>query len=245
MTVWFRRLSPSGRTRLRLVCLPNAGSGASMYHAWLPHLPGGTEVLAVSYPGRQERFAEPPVDNMASLVSQLVVALEPELDLPLAIFGHSVGASIGHELALWLENKVGSVPVLLCVSGGRAPGRGRVPQLADVTEAELIAEIERLGGVEQATLADPELRGLLLPMMWADYRLRANYQPSRRTVGCPLVAYVGDSDADCTLEENLMWATATRDLFDSRVFAGDHFYLVPQRLPLLADLGVRLAAHGW
>ncbi|MEN3615167.1 alpha/beta fold hydrolase [Plantactinospora sp. ZYX-F-223] len=227
------------------MCLPNAGSGATVYRGWAGQLPSGTELLAVKYPGRQDRLAEPPIDDMERLVEQLAEALAPQIPGPFAIFGHSVGASIGHELALLLENRYDRTASTLFVSAGRAPGRGRPPQPAVVTEEALLVEIERLGGADRAMLADPEMRALVLPMLFADYRLRANYTPTLAAVSCPLVAYVGDTDPDCTEAETRMWAAATRDVFDHRVFPGDHFYLVPQEAALLADISCRLAALNW
>ena len=35
---------PLDNPKLRLLCLPHAGSGAFVYHAWNGHLPDGVEV---------------------------------------------------------------------------------------------------------------------------------------------------------------------------------------------------------
>ena len=61
------------------------------------------EVLAVQYPGRQERRDEPGVQNIARLADRLLQVLADDLDRPLALFGHGVGASLAFELAGRLE----------------------------------------------------------------------------------------------------------------------------------------------
>lgn len=60
-------------------------------------------MVAVQYPGRQERRTEPLVDSIEELADLIVPELEPWLDRPLTFFGHSMGASPAYEVALRLE----------------------------------------------------------------------------------------------------------------------------------------------
>lgn len=83
---WFRRY-PGRPSRVRLVCLPHAGGTATLFHGWAERLPHDVEMLAVQYPGRQERFAEPCIEDMAELAARITEALEPELAEPLVLFG--------------------------------------------------------------------------------------------------------------------------------------------------------------
>ncbi|MFE2249348.1 thioesterase II family protein [Streptomyces lavendulae] len=67
---------------------------------------GHAEVLCVQYPGRQDRRAEPPLDDVAALVEQIHRALQPRTDKPLVLFGHSTGAV----LPLYREGWVNPYP---------------------------------------------------------------------------------------------------------------------------------------
>jgi pyochelin biosynthetic protein PchC len=228
-----------------MLCLPNAGGGATVYHSWAGKLPEGTELLAVRYPGRQERLAEPPMHSVAELVEGMYAELGPFLDLPLVLFGHSVGASIAHELALRLEREHDDVPALLVVSAGRGPGRGLPPEQADVTDEELINAITTLGGAQASAYEDPEMRALLLPMLRADYTVRATYEPSVKQVRCPVISYVGDADPGCSVPEARSWSQVAYSKFTCEVFPGGHFYLVPQQDAVLANLTPHLVALSW
>ena len=66
---WLTRPDPSTEPApVRMLCLPYAGGGASLYRQWPAALPG-TDVVAVQLPGREERITEPAIASIASLVS--------------------------------------------------------------------------------------------------------------------------------------------------------------------------------
>lgn len=103
-SVWFTgRRSPTAR--LRLFCIPYAGGGASLYREWASALAPWIEVQPVQLPGRESRFDEPPLTSMADLVQEILDPIGPYLDLPIAVFGHSMGALIGYELVRRLQRR--------------------------------------------------------------------------------------------------------------------------------------------
>jgi surfactin synthase thioesterase subunit len=59
--------------------------------------------------------------ELRPLVQGLATALRPALDLPVALFGHSLGALLAIELARELRRRRGPLPVHLFVSGRHAP----------------------------------------------------------------------------------------------------------------------------
>ena len=62
------------------------------------------DVYAVQYPGRQDRHSEPFVESIAELADQVVAELQPVLDAPVALFGHSMGAVLAFEVAHRLDH---------------------------------------------------------------------------------------------------------------------------------------------
>src|SRR6266849_6378940 len=94
-----QRRGGSGAT-VRLVCLPYAGGGASIYRSWPDGLPASIAVWPVELPGRETRFVEPVYTDLGTLASDLAEVLAPATrDLPLALFGHSMGALLAFEVA--------------------------------------------------------------------------------------------------------------------------------------------------
>ncbi|MDQ0954324.1 surfactin synthase thioesterase subunit [Streptomyces phaeochromogenes] len=100
---WIRRYHPAPDASTRLVCFPHAGGSATFYHPVSRALSPEIDVVAVQYPGRQERRTEPLVDSVEKLADLIVPELEPWLDRPLTFFGHSMGASLAYEVALRLR----------------------------------------------------------------------------------------------------------------------------------------------
>jgi medium-chain acyl-[acyl-carrier-protein] hydrolase len=118
---WLVRLKPRSGARRRLLCVPYAGVGPSVYRRWAEALPADIEVGVVHLPGREGRLRETPFTRIEPLIDAASMALRPYLDLPFAMFGHSMGALVAFELARRFRDDDGSAPTHLFVSGRRAP----------------------------------------------------------------------------------------------------------------------------
>ncbi|WP_405885106.1 alpha/beta fold hydrolase [Streptomyces sp. NBC_01136] len=223
------------------MCLPHAGGTAQLFHGWPALLPEDVEVLAVRYPGRQDRLAEACIEDMATLADTIADALRPWLDRPLALFGHSMGACVAYELALRLEAR-GIAPEHLLVSAHAAPQHAAHTALHNADDETLITHVRDLGDLHSEAYDIPELRDLLLPALRADYRLIEGYHsPHPAPVKAPITAYVGQDDPSCVLHQALAWSDlAASDSFELRSFPGDHFYLVARETEVVEDVAARL-----
>ncbi|MGV9878657.1 thioesterase II family protein [Streptomyces sp. NPDC003006] len=243
-SAWLKRFEPVQAPRIRLVCLPHAGGTAGSYHAWARDLPADVELVAVQYPGRQERFGEPCVTDMGTLADHVTRVLLPLTDRPLALFGHSMGASVAYEVTLRLIARHQVRPQALFVSGQASPlYRGEDKDLHLRDDEGLLAGLRALGGVEEDVYADPDLRQLVIPSLRADMRLIENYrrtQPQR--VDIPVTAYAGDADPEVSAADIGTWRDLTTAEFAARTLPGGHFYLRDRQTELLADIAARLTS---
>jgi pyochelin biosynthetic protein PchC len=237
---WFRRFRPVPSPRLRLVALPHAGGGANVFRGWAERLPPDVELLAARYPGRQDRLAEPCVTTMTELADRIAEALAGPDDRPLALFGHSMGASIAYEVAIRLQQQ-GRPAAALLVSGQAPPHRARYLDAHLRGDDAIIEEVRRLGEADGSVLDHPDLRELILPSLRADFALLGGYRRDPLVlIDAPVVAYAGEGDTDVPAENLPAWGDVTRAGVQVRVYPGDHFYLVRQEEALVADIAGRL-----
>jgi surfactin synthase thioesterase subunit len=225
------------------VCLPHAGGSASFFFPVSKALAPAVEVLAVQYPGRQDRRHEPPVDNVPDLADQILDALRHLDDRPLALFGHSMGAVLGYEVALRMRDAGMPPPTHLFASGRRAPSSDRGDQVLRVSDAQIVAELRTLSGTDTTMLADPEVLAMILPVVRGDYRAVENYRhdPDKK-LDCPITVLTGDSDPRVSIDEARAWEAHTTGPTDLHVLPGGHFFLVDERDDVVAILLRRLAA---
>ncbi|MFD4588971.1 thioesterase II family protein [Streptomyces sp. NPDC058423] len=223
---WLRRHPVRGAVRTRLVCLPHAGGTAGSFAGWAGLLPAGTELIAVQYPGRQDRIAEEPLREMTGMADLLAEALRPLLDRPMLLFGHSMGTGLAYEVAGRLERTDGFVMDHVFVSARPAPHRIDGEHRHRLTDDELVAAMRRLGGPDAAVYDHTALLPLILPPLRADLALLDRYRPERLVpLRAPLTVLGGEDDDTCPVGELPVWAEATTASTRVRLFPGGHHYL--------------------
>ncbi|MEV6318355.1 alpha/beta fold hydrolase [Streptomyces sp. NPDC051776] len=251
---WLRCWAPRPSAGIRLICLPHAGGSAGFYRPWASLMPPQVELLALQYPGREERYSEPMIDRMETLVTAATDALEPILDRPYALFGHSMGSAVAWELAGNLRALGLPAPKRLLVSGRAAPGAAPAGALHRGDDDALCTELRRLGGTHQEVLSDPELRDAVLGCVRNDYRLIETHRPrARPQLDSPIAVFTGDADTEFDTrsfpDRTGGWSALTTSRTRVHTFSGDHFYLVPQRdrvvAAVLRALDPSLAAGPW
>jgi surfactin synthase thioesterase subunit len=243
--LWVRVLRPAPSGAVTLVCLPHAGGSAGSFFPFTELFGSEIEVLAVQYPGRQDRRWEPPARSVEELADCVSTALVNGLgDAPVALFGHSMGAAVAFETARRLEGSPGGAPVALFASGRRAPSRDRPgPWTRPPTDAEVIDELKRLSGTDAAILDDPRLLALFLPVIRADYQAVGGYRgEAGSTISCPITVLVGSDDPETSPDEARAWADHTKGGFGLHTFPGGHFYIEQHRTAVAHLVSDRLAA---
>ncbi|MEV5342380.1 alpha/beta fold hydrolase [Streptomyces sp. NPDC052676] len=225
-TRWFRRFGEPLPEAPRLLCFPHAGGAASAYAPMARALSPAVDVVAVQYPGRQDRRTEDPADGILDLATRIADGLQAADHRPVAFFGHSMGALVAYETARVLQRRDARAPMRLFLSGRGAPGPdpNRHDRLAD--DAAILAAVRNLGGTDASFLDDPELLAMVLPTLRADYGALAAYRwQAGPALNTPITVLVGDSDPVVPVESVDGWARETRQDNEVLVLAGGHFYL--------------------
>ncbi|MDO0924387.1 alpha/beta fold hydrolase [Streptomyces sp. TG1A-8] len=234
--LWIRRFRPAPEAAEQLVCFPHAGGSATFYLPVAAALSPRVDVLAVQYPGRQDRRNEPGPASVADLADRITDALAAWDDRPLTFFGHSMGALVAFEVALRME-RAGTGPVRLFASGRRAPSRTRDEKVHTLDDDGVVAELRALAGTDTQFLEDEELLRMVLPAIRSDYRAVETYRCAPgAAVSCPITVLTGDADPKTSLDEAGDWEKHTSAQADVRVFPGGHFFLSERPAEVLAVL---------
>jgi pyochelin biosynthesis protein PchC len=223
---WVRRFHASPEAPIRLMCFPHAGGAASYFFPVSAALQPRIEVLALQYPGRQDRRAERCIDTIGELADGIYEAIGPWCDGPVAFFGHSMGAILAYEVARRMEEQDGAPPAALIVSGRRGPATRRVETVHLRGDDGIVAELQNLSGTSAQLLTDDDFVRMILPAMRSDYTAieTYRYEPGP-PLSCPILALTGGEDPKATVAEVREWAGHTGRDFQLRVFPGGHFYL--------------------
>ncbi|MBC6449043.1 thioesterase II family protein [Actinokineospora xionganensis] len=225
-TAWIREFHAGPGVGPTVVCFPHAGGSASYFRPLSAALERRHKVLALQYPGRQDRRGEPFLSSIADFADEAYRALEPILDGPVAFFGHSMGATIAFEVGLRMKRRRAASPVALFASGRRAPSIHREGTVHLRDDAGLVEELNALNGTDIRILGDKDVLDMILPPMRNDYRAveTYRYEPGPK-LDCPVTALIGDVDPHVDLDEAMAWGEHTTGPFSLRMFTGGHFYL--------------------
>jgi pyochelin biosynthetic protein PchC len=240
--LWIERFHPSPSAETRLVCFPYAGGSASFYFPMSQALSPTVDVLAVQYPGRQDRYSEPALTDLSALADGIASALGDWTDRPLSFFGHSMGSLVAFEVASLLQERGVKLSALFA-SGGRPPHLWHDRGMYKRSDNALIAELKELGGTDSSALGNDEILRMVLPALRSDYQAIETYRyRSSPKLTCPILALVGDSDPQVAADEVREWGKHTSAGLDLQVLPGGHFYLINQQTAILSAIRERITS---
>lgn len=226
---WLRHLSPSPRNGShKLVCFPHAGGSALSFGPLAESVGSEFDVVAVQYPGRQDRRHERLVGDISGLVDGLLPeVIEAVGDAEnFSVFGHSMGSVVAFEACRRLEDEVGATATVLFASGRCAPSATQTGRVHLLGDRELCEQLLRIGGTPAVLLEDPAFRELILSIVRNDYRAIETYAcTTDAMVKSPIVALVGDRDPDASFADIQEWRAHTSGSFAAQSFPGGHFFI--------------------
>jgi medium-chain acyl-[acyl-carrier-protein] hydrolase len=164
---------------------------------------------------------------MDSLVAALAEAMQPLLDRPLVLFGHSVGAFTSFEMTHRLAETFGVHVSHLFASGARAPHLPRNRKnIHDLSEEDFINELKTLNGTQPEILENPELMRIFSATLRADFAVVETYRAvNKPPLNCPLTVFGGLEDDLAPREDLEAWKVHTTKSFDLWQLPGDHFFI--------------------
>lgn len=232
---WFLLNSCKKSSSIRIFCLPYAGGGASVYHSWVASAPNHIEVCPIQLPGRENRISEELFDNIQLLTKELATQIEPHVDKPYALFGHSMGALIVFELARELRRRKIREPERLFFSGRIAPHVPRVkPPIHDLDHQSFLKCLYDLNGTPESILQNEELMELFMPMLRNDFKMVETYEYiDEAPLNIPFSVLRGSEDSETSAYFMNEWSKHTVDSCIQHLIKGNHFFLNDQPQKIL------------
>lgn len=245
VALWLKKYSQPAQTRLRLLCLPYVGAGASAYRTWANALPSEIEFYALQLPGREARRREAPYTQLEPLIKTVAPIIASLPPLPLALFGHSLGAIIGFELARHLRRQHGINPIHMFVAGQSAPQLpSSTQQMHLLPDGEFIQRLREYNGTPEEVLQHREILQMLLPVLRADFTLCETYSYYQDTpLSCPISVFCSSDDSQVSQEDLRAWSCQTSHPITFHMLKGDHFFVHQAREALLTTIKQDLEAH--
>lgn len=224
---WITCPRPEPAARVRLWCLPFAGGGAAIWRPWALALAGFAELFAIRAPGREDRFAEPPMARWSELVAAIVENMAPYLNENYVLCGVSLGGLLAFEIARTLRARGLPMPRALVICATRAPHHpADRPLLHLLPDRELVAEVERrYGAIPPEVRDDPEVLALVLPVLRADLAVYETYAYAEAApLDLPILALAGRHDRTVSPAQVRDWHAYTTAEAETDVLPGGHFF---------------------
>ncbi len=225
---WFSPQRQSQAARINLFCFHHAGGAASFYKQWPGAMSPQVQVIPVQMPGREARYGEAFSTSIEDMVSELMLHKDVFSNKPYAIFGHSLGALFGFELARRLAARDGPAPRFLVASGHGGPRRHAADEkLHILPDDKFISRMrEKYGGISDEVMASEELLEFLLPRFRADIGIaELHASQDDHPVRFPVVVMHGRNDKSVSIEDVNGWQSKTMGKVSIHEFDGDHFFV--------------------
>ncbi|MFD7660451.1 thioesterase II family protein, partial [Actinosynnema sp. NPDC059797] len=221
-TPWFLA-EPDPDARVRVLCFPYSGCGASMYQRW-PARRGEVDFVPVQFPFRENRTREPHFGTYERLADALVPGIEPYLDRPYVLFSHCGGVLPAYESALRAAELGLRPPSAFIASSQVVPHHGPYGRFLGLSVPELDEEIRtllrRMGSRE--TFSD-EIIEIVRDVLVADLDANRRYsKPAPALLPCRVTAVGWDRDVDIPSPLMDAWTECSDDV-DVVLLRGDHY----------------------
>jgi len=217
-----------------------------MFRQWRSQLPEWVDLVPVLLPGRESRFSETPFTNLGPLTDAVVEAMASELDVPYALFGHSMGALVAFEAARRLDAGPGRRPSLLLVAGRVAPhSRPRERMIHQLPDDHFIDYLQKVNGTEPEIFEDRSLIDILLPVLRADFAACETYvyRPGQ-PLACPITTFGGIEDREVAEADAAAWSIHSAARFRLHMLPGGHFFVNSERARMVSLIASECVSVG-
>lgn len=233
------RKLPNSAGPKRLILFHHAGGNGAQYFPALKSVAGQYEIYALDLPGRFFRLNEEPFTKMTDLLAAIKTHLATLLPLPTYFLGHSFGSLVAYALAWDVHQQIDLRGLGLSALRGSSPeSRLGHERLSQMTDTDLVNEIEKFQELPEIVKREPTILGLTLRALRSDFATMASFHNPHREQKLPVPSLVfgGTSDPQVSLQGLSEWQSLVALKKNPLLFTGDHFYIFTEMPKVLEEL---------
>ena len=214
------------RQRINLICLPFAGASIYSYRNITKYIADSINIIPVELPGRGQRISEPLLSDIHKIVDDAFLQIKAHINIPYAIYGHSLGTLLGFLLVKRILNENLQQPLHLFFSGRGGPSvQDKDKHIHALPKKEFIKKLQEYEGSPQEILNDESIMEFFEPVLRADFKAVSNYPYNEDTpFNIPITVMIGTTE-NTTYKEAMKWQDETSKEISLRQFPGGHFFI--------------------
>lgn len=228
---------------MNLICFPYAGGSKYSYGSFKSAAPKGINVVPIELPGRGDRFMEPLLVDINSMVEDLFDQLKGYIHKPYVLYGHSMGALLSWLTAKKIANANLPLPQQLIITGCEGPSvKDESEKLrSQLPPDEFIEELKILGGISHDILQDKSFLEFFEPILRTDFKAIEGYKYLKSApLNIPVCVIYG-SEEEITPEEASCWQEEFNLPVEVIQLPGDHFFIFKHEKKIMSIIENRIS----
>ncbi|CAC9975503.1 thioesterase II family protein [Flavobacterium panici] len=218
--------------KIKLFCLPFAGGASSIYRNWGTGLADNIELCPIELAGRGIRIAEDCYANLEEAVEDIFNQISDDISKSdYAIFGHSMGASLGYEVLQKIMSLGMRPPIHAFFSGRYPPDVQRVRELWSLMGPQEFQEkVLALGVTPPEIFQHPELSKIFIPLLRSDFAIAETmvHRPEIIPLKVNISVLIGESEG-ISRDTAVKWKAHTTKRCSIYYIEGGHFFLLKEK----------------
>lgn len=208
---------------MRVIIFPHAGGGKLFYRDFWNAF-NVSDINVIQYPGREEKIGQDMPESIDKLADMMFNEYKNLFNCEYVIWGHSMGSTIGYEVAKRCEKILHKPPIVFFSSGASAPNSKRTEKEKSALTSDRDFEdlMELYGGIPAELKRDKDFCNYFYPIIRGDMKLLFDYMDIKFIkLHCPVRLIEGTED-----EKNIdEWKKYTDYDVNVKYYKGGHFFI--------------------
>jgi medium-chain acyl-[acyl-carrier-protein] hydrolase len=236
---------PGRDNPVNLFMLPFAGGNVYSYRAIEKELGPGIKAAAIDLPGHGRRLDMPLLTDIRRMADDLFLQIRNRLDAPYALFGHSMGATLGYLLTRRILAEELSCPMHLFCTGRQAPTvESREKGSHNLPGDPFLEKVRAYDGLPDALLKEKDVLAFFEPILRADFEAIGSYRYTPAPpLDLPITVIIGTEERT-SYEDACRWREVTTGEVTVLRFHGKHFFIFRHARTLAGVIEERLIPVG-